>query len=159
MQIFNKEGVLLIDSDNLCGADLRGADLRGADLTDANLYGTNLTDANLYGANLTDANLYGADLCGADLYDADLRGANLHDVHLYATQLNWNSRELIAEILRQAAGFDLTKLGLAGIILLQTKWCWGDFMSVELPAKEWGLSVLAKWPDKGKPDCVPRNGT
>ena len=70
---------------DLCGADLRGANLydanlRGADLCGANLYGANLRGANLrgadlYGANLYDANLRGADLCGADLYGANLRGA------------------------------------------------------------------------------------
>ncbi|EGJ0610637.1 pentapeptide repeat-containing protein, partial [Salmonella enterica] len=41
---------------NLCGANLRDADLR---------------DANLCGANLRDADLRDADLCGANLRDAD----------------------------------------------------------------------------------------
>ncbi|EEB9537550.1 pentapeptide repeat-containing protein, partial [Salmonella enterica] len=52
---------------NLCGADLR----------DANLF-----DANLCGANLRDANLCGANLCDADLRDADLRGADLRGANL-----------------------------------------------------------------------------
>jgi len=67
---------------NLCGANLRGADLRGADLCGANLRGADLRGANLRGADLRDADLRGAnlrdaDLCGADLRDADLRGADL----------------------------------------------------------------------------------
>ncbi|EEF7364163.1 pentapeptide repeat-containing protein [Salmonella enterica] len=60
---------------NLCGADLRGADLRGADLRGADLRG-----AYLCGADLRGANLCGADLRGADLRGADLRGANLPDL-------------------------------------------------------------------------------
>ncbi|EAR6541578.1 pentapeptide repeat-containing protein [Salmonella enterica] len=80
----NLRGADLFDA-NLCGADLRGADLRGAnlcgaDLFDANLCGANLRDANLCGANLCGADLFDADLCGADLRGADLRGANLPDL-------------------------------------------------------------------------------
>ena len=64
---------------NLCGAGLRGADLYGADLCGANLCDADLRGADLRGANLCDADLRGADLCGANLCDADLRGANLRD--------------------------------------------------------------------------------
>ena len=45
---------------NLCGADLREADLCGADLCGADLY-----EANLCGADLRWANLRWANLCGA----------------------------------------------------------------------------------------------
>ncbi|HHK8120998.1 TPA: pentapeptide repeat-containing protein [Serratia marcescens] len=77
---------------DLCGANLRGADLRDADLCGANLRGANLYGANLRGADLRGANLYGADLCGADLRGADLRdadlcGANLRGANLYGANL------------------------------------------------------------------------
>ncbi|EJN2432843.1 pentapeptide repeat-containing protein [Salmonella enterica subsp. enterica serovar Uganda] len=58
-------------------ADLCGANLRGANLRDADLRGANLRDADLRGADLR-----GANLRGADLRDADLRGANLRDADL-----------------------------------------------------------------------------
>ena len=69
---------------DLCGADLRnanlcGADLRFADLRNANLCGADLCGADLRFANLCGANLCGADLCEADLCFADLRNANLCD--------------------------------------------------------------------------------
>ena len=48
----------------------------------ANLCGADLRDANLWDANLRGANLYGAILCGADLRDASLRGANLYGADL-----------------------------------------------------------------------------
>ncbi|EPY6129098.1 pentapeptide repeat-containing protein [Salmonella enterica subsp. enterica serovar Bareilly] len=67
---------------DLCGANLRGANLRGADLRGADLYGADLCGANLYGANLCDANLRGANLRGANLCDANLRGANLRGANL-----------------------------------------------------------------------------
>jgi hypothetical protein len=62
---------------NLYGADLREADLYGADLREANLCRADLRKANLYGADFRKANLYVADLRKADLYAADLSGADL----------------------------------------------------------------------------------
>ncbi|EDS1605712.1 pentapeptide repeat-containing protein [Salmonella enterica subsp. enterica serovar Uganda] len=67
---------------NLRGANLRDADLRGANLRDADLRGADLRGANLRGADLRDADLRGADLRGADLRDADLRGADLRGADL-----------------------------------------------------------------------------
>ncbi|EIL4666722.1 pentapeptide repeat-containing protein [Salmonella enterica] len=82
---------------NLCGANLRGAELfdanlcganlRGAELFDANLCGANLRGANLCGANLCGANLRGANLCGANLCGANLRGANLCGANLRGANL------------------------------------------------------------------------
>ena len=57
-------------------ADLRWADLCGADLREANLCAADLRWANLCGADLREANLGWANLSGAYLYEADLRGAN-----------------------------------------------------------------------------------
>ncbi|EAO9733343.1 pentapeptide repeat-containing protein [Salmonella enterica] len=72
---------------NLCGANLRGAELFDANLCGANLRGANLCDANLCGANLRGANLCDANLCGADLRGADLRGANLYGADLCGANL------------------------------------------------------------------------
>ncbi|EGH9753593.1 pentapeptide repeat-containing protein [Salmonella enterica] len=72
---------------DLCGADLRGANLRGADLCGANLRGADLCGADLCGANLRGADLCGADLRGADLRGADLCGANLRGADLCGADL------------------------------------------------------------------------
>ena len=68
---------------NLCGTDLRGANLRDANLRDANLCGTNLR-----GANLRDANLRHADLRNADLFCANLRHADLRNADLFCANLS-----------------------------------------------------------------------
>jgi hypothetical protein len=83
----NLRGADLCDA-NLFGADLCGANLRGADLYGANLRGADLRGADLRDANLCDANLYGADLCDANLFGADLCGANLYGVNLYGANLD-----------------------------------------------------------------------
>lgn len=68
----------------LADACLKAADLRGADLGYADLRYADLRFTNLRGADLTDANLYGADLYGADLRGAELRRTNLVRAHLVA---------------------------------------------------------------------------
>ncbi|EDV6930361.1 pentapeptide repeat-containing protein [Salmonella enterica subsp. enterica serovar Uganda] len=82
----NLRGANLRDAD-LRGADLRGANLRDADLRGADLRGANLRDADLRGADLRDADLRDADLRGADLRGADLRGADLRDADLRGADL------------------------------------------------------------------------
>ncbi|MBW4646011.1 MAG: pentapeptide repeat-containing protein [Goleter apudmare HA4340-LM2] len=78
---------------NLCGSDLKRANLyqvnlSGANLCGANLYGAILSAANLKGANLSDANLEQAILCAANLEGANLSGANLDRANLYLAKLN-----------------------------------------------------------------------
>jgi hypothetical protein len=146
------------------GTDLRGADLRGAGLGRANLRGAGLGRANLRGANLGGANLDGANLGGADLGGANLDGAylggaylggaylgganlggaNLDGANLDGATINWNSHDLIAELLRRAAGDDVEKRKVAGLILVSRDWCWGDFLLLRKePLFSWALDVLS----------------
>ena len=146
----------------LCGADLIGADLIGAYLRVANLRGADLSGANLRGADLSGAYLRDANLCGADLHDTDLRDANLCYVDLVGAKLggaylcgakiNWNSHELIAEILKRAAGDGIQKRMIAGLILVSRDWCWKKFLALNgdlKPLREWALDELAKWVTNG----------
>ena len=139
-----------VDKD-LSGADLRGADLYGADLRGANLRGANLRCANLRGANLRGANLRGADLRGANLWCANLWGADLRGANI-----NWTRHELVAEILRQAAGDDVERLQVAGLILVCKDKCWEDFMQIEqiIKLKDWSLEVFKPF-FKAHPDNIP----
>ena len=128
---------------SLGDADLRGADLRGAYLRDAYLGG-----ANLGGADLRDAYLSDANLGGAYLSDADLRGA----------KLAYQSHDLLAEILKRAAGDNVAKLKVAGLILVSRNKCWSDFlgMAEREPLADWALDELARWvqPDDGAPEVL-----
>nr|DAJ35962.1 MAG TPA: pentapeptide repeat protein [Caudoviricetes sp.] len=83
----------------LCGADLRKADLCDAYLCGADLCGVDLCGAYLRGAELRGANLHKADLRGAELSDADLKGANLCEARLVHARLQ---------------GADLTEADLSG---------------------------------------------
>ena len=87
---------------NLCKADLSGADLCGANPRKADLNGANLCKADLSGANLTRANLTRADLARADLARANLTDTNLTDTNL--TDTNLTDTNLTGANLTRACG-------------------------------------------------------
>ena len=139
------------------GADLEGTDLRDADLRGANPSNTNLFSADLKGANLRGANLEGANLFHADLFRADLRGANLEGTYLKGTDLfradlrganlNWQSHQLLSQILFDNAGTDVQKRQFAGLIRISMDWCWDDFAKLNLSKKikKWAIDVLKQY--------------
>lgn len=92
--------------------------------------GETIRDAVLGNLNhLRGANLRGADLCGADL-----RGA----------YINWQSHDLLAEILRQAAGDETEKLKVAGLVIICRGRCWDWFTSLSgEPLYDWAMNVLS----------------
>jgi hypothetical protein len=116
---------------DLSGAVLRGAVLRVADLRDADLRG--------------------ADLRGAVLRGADLRGANLSRADLRGAHINWQSHDLIAEILLRAAADNVSRRMLAGLILISHDWCWDMFLALDItPAvRDWALTELRRWVTDG----------
>jgi len=89
-------------------------------------------------ANLAEADLRGADLTGANLYGANLYGANLRKA-----KVNWQSHTLLGELLYRAAGEDLRKNMIAGLVCKKTNWCW-DRLVKELTPEDcsWCVSVL-----------------
>ena len=141
----NLEGAYLEGAD-LRRANLKEADLCRADLRGANLWGADLREAYLKEADLGGADLRGADLRGADLWGASLRGADLEGACFNRAHINWQSHDLIAEILRQAAGSNISRRGVAGIILLSPELCWKDFLQLEHCEKAWAVETLMNFP-------------
>ena len=126
-------------------------DLSGATLNGAYLSGAYLSYADLGGAYLNGANLSGATLTRADLSGADLRGADLSYANLNGVCVNWQSHDLIAEILRRAAEDDVSRRMLAGLVLVSRNWCWDTFLTLDIdPAlRDWALTKLNKWVKEG----------
>jgi hypothetical protein len=114
----------------------------------AYLEGADLHCANLQGANLQGANLHDADLHCANLQGANLQGARLHGADLHYANLNWNSCDLIAEILKRAAR-SIGQRMIAELILTSRDWCWKDFLKLDHPDKEWASEELRKWTKEG----------
>ena len=61
------------------------------------------------------------------------------------TKINWESHDLVAEILRRAAGEDIERLKIAGLLLICRSWCWDKFIAIDDPLKEWAFSELRGW--------------
>jgi len=148
------EGAYLVRT-YLWGAHMVGAYLEGAYLRGACLMRSNLVDATLRGAYLECATLRGAYLMGADLRDTDLRGitlrgASLLGAHLEGALLNWESHDLLAEILRQAAGDDPRRRAFAGLASVSPDWCWYspellDALAAMPDEAAWAIETLAEW--------------
>ncbi len=141
---------------DLGDADLRDAYLRGAHLRGAYLRGADLGDADLCSADLRGADLRDADLRGADLRYADLRGADLRDAELRGAKIAWQSHDLISELLRRAAGYDVERRKIAGLVLVSRDLCWRKFLALEDAQHEWALGVLRKYVrvGDGAPECL-----
>ena len=78
-----------LDSPELAGQDLRGANLRNAFLSGVDLNGAQLKGADLRGARLEGADLRYALLVGTDLSLARLEGAKLNEARLEDAILFW----------------------------------------------------------------------
>jgi Pentapeptide repeats (8 copies) len=105
-----------------------------------------LEAANLRGANLVGANLVGANLDGAYLDGAYLRGANLDGAYLDGARINWQSHALIGELLGRAAGEDLDKRKVAGLVSISRDWCWKSWLALAAdPLFPWAIDTLAAW--------------
>ena len=112
--------------------------------------------ADLYGANLYGANLSGADLSGASLYGASLYGASLYG----AARPPMQSHDFWAQLLLRAAGDDLHRRMVAGLVLVSRDWCWNRFkelMTGELAVdwQEWAGAVFWQWPDSCREAGLP----
>ena len=128
-------------------ANLRGADLSGANLSGADLSGANLSRAYLSRADLYYANLSGAYLSGANLYYADLYRATLHYANLSGAKISWSSHSIISEILKNNSNGEVAKLEIAGLVSIQTGWCWKEFCSLGKPQdlRDWAMQTLSEW--------------
>jgi cytochrome c oxidase assembly protein subunit 15 len=129
------------------GACFEEADLGSANLEEAGLEHADLSRARLAGANLRNARLTGAVLTGTDLRGTDLGGAVLGRAGVGAAKLDgarlaWDSRELISEILAQAAGEDVDRLKVAGLFALEG---WRRLGQLAEAERRWIGEALRPW--------------
>ena len=141
------------DRINLIGRNLAGIDLSGMYLSDARLNGADLSNANLSNTVLTGSDLSLAVLHDVSLWDTILDGARLNGADLNSVTDIKDQREVIAEILRQAAGEDVKKLSIAGLILVTDK-CWNEWETLKHPARKWAIKALCSNPAWGLVDTI-----
>jgi uncharacterized protein YjbI with pentapeptide repeats len=105
----------LLDSSDLSGENLSGADLRDTGFKRVDLSGANLTRVQARRAKFVSSNLQNVDLSEADLVQADFTSADLSGAKLIGASLR--SARLFQANLR---GADLTRAVLDGADLLRT---------------------------------------
>jgi hypothetical protein len=100
---------------------------------------------------------------GADLRGAYLRGADLGGAYLGVNVPPMDSHAFWAELLLRAAGDDLRRRMVAGLVAVSTDWCWPRMLKLiagELAAdwQEWAGLVFWQWPEQcrglGLPEVV-----
>lgn len=89
------------------------------------------------------------------------------DLHLVSGQfnecvyidckINWNSHEMLADILYQRAHTTAQKM-VAGFILINQTDCWKEFLRHRHPERRWALTTLAKYiqPDDNHPKILDK---
>jgi hypothetical protein len=106
-------------------------------------------------ASLRHADLAGADLAGASLRHADLAGADLRHASLAGARINWYSHTLISRILLDAAGQNVGRRKIAGLVLVSPDWCWEHWLSLRRSRHfAWAIDTLAAYVQEG--DGAPR---
>ena len=92
---------------------------------------------NRYNHSTVVFNTLNANLYNANLSNADLRNANL----------NWQSHDLLSEVLRQNATTTRHYM-LAGYIIMRRDLCWHNFFADEnltMADKKWVISVFKQY--------------
>lgn len=146
---------------NLAYADLSNQDLtyinlQRADLSYANLTNTNLSYSNLSYANLSNANCTNCSFTSSYFYSTRFNNADLTESNFINTAMesvtftnavmdditmNWNSHDLISEILFRAA----TTIGqeqFAAWISHKKSWCWPEWLASNYSDWNWVLATL-----------------
>lgn len=139
----------LFDAVNMHGANLYGANLD--DVTMRNcciLYRSVLAGASLLRATLEHAMLDMANMEGADLQGANLHGARLQNAILTGVRMNWYSRELITEILRQAAT-EAEHYAVVGQFVAAARWDWDTLATLGEGQAQWAFRVLTAYARPG----------
>ena len=109
-------------------------------------------------ANLEGANLRGANLEGAYLRGAYLEGAYLGGAYLEGAKINWQSHWLLSEILFRAAGKNIQRRMIAGLIRISTDWCWEKFLTIDIDVelRLWALKALEPYAADSEPPAEYR---
>jgi hypothetical protein len=110
-------------------------------------------------SNLSGSDLSNSDLRFSNLSGSNLSGSNLRFSNLSGIKMNWQSHDLIAEILLRSAGDDYEKRSIAGLILVSRGWCWDKFIALPISDKiiTWFIDTLAPFAENSEPPEEFRN--
>ena len=134
---------------NLAGATMSCSNFYESDFTEASLERAYLSCADCHGANFTNAILDGANLANADFSGCDFTGASLVNTYLPTCNLdgavlNWDSHDLVAEVLRRAATTVLER-SIAGLFQMCRDTPVVDIFGFVIPGMNWAENECTRW--------------
>lgn len=126
---------------------VRGLSFAGARLSESDFLLQDCSNCDFSGAAIARACFDHACLMGADLRDTGCLGASFSYARLKGARINWQSPELVSELLFQAAGSDLKKVKIASLVASARRlgWCWYEYLKLRHPGTAWALSALAPY--------------
>lgn len=138
---------------NLAGATMSCSNFYECDFTGASLERAYLSSADLHESDFTNAVLDGANLANADMSRTILTGASFVNAYLPTCKLdgavlNWESHDLVAEVLRRAARSDISR-SIAGLFLVSREMSIVDIFDFVVPGMNWALNECMRWLREG----------
>lgn len=147
---------------DLSHAKLNYCDLSHADFSHAKMGTTRIWHSNakfaqfdfayLMGATFDSTDLLYGSFIGANLRYTRWTNANIRDCKFQKATINWYSRELVGQLLEQAAwqGDSMSalyhrRLDLAILIGNKAGECWKEWLALDHPDTDWAVSVLMKY--------------
>lgn len=158
---------------NFAGYDLGGATFMGCAMLGSNFEAAQLVQTSFIATYLEKscfdrANCHLADFGHADLTQASFRNANVEtatfwhatliDANFEGANINWQSHDLLSEILRQHA-LTTEQLKIAGLLLVSRHQCWNGLLQLakaeaDQENVEWAKRTLLKFALKDS-ECPP----
>ena len=126
-------------------SELRSTPWRHCAFSFCSLYGASFEGMNLHYISFRTCDLRYANFKGTDLHYCGFYNCNLSGIELEGAKLNWDSHELLAEVLRRhlycapSAAYD-TCLNLVARIRMDKNSCWDDFLPMAMEAP-----LVSKW--------------
>lgn len=115
------------------------------------LVGADFRGSNLEHAYFNFADLKGVDFRGANLGDVIFHNCDLTNAKFYNAIINWNSSELVAQLILNTKDQSADIRVIAGYFLLSGYRLWNDIYTVHLPRKKLDevLNILATYVKEG----------
>jgi len=84
--------------------------------------------------------------CEAESLLKALEAAVKSSADLHGATINWQSHDMIAELLIRKSGDDIEKRKVAGLILASRDWCWNRFVELSGdPLWQWAIDTLSAY--------------
>lgn len=137
---------------NMSNTDFSNAKMMATRIWHSNACFATFDFAYLMGATFDSTDFLGSSFVGANMRFTRWTNANVRDCKFQKATLHWYSREIVGQILEQAAyqnespsAIYQRRLDLAILISNKAGECWKEWLALNHPDTDWAVSVLMKY--------------